>query len=54
MWDLLDWIIAPAAQYFDAIYGADKRPEARRLTIGCFLVFAGLVLLIGALFYYLG
>lgn len=50
MWDLLDWIISPAVQYFAAIYHADLRPEARRFTIGCFLVFAGLSLLVGALF----
>ena len=53
MWDLLEWIISPAFEYFAAIYRADGRPEARRFTVGCFLIFAGLVLLIGALFYFL-
>lgn len=52
MWDLLDWIISPAAHYFAEIYRADRRPEARRFTVGCFLLFAGLGLLIGALSYY--
>ena len=54
MWDLLDWIISPALSYFEAVYRADRRPEARRFTIGCFLIFAGLGLLIGALVYYFG
>jgi hypothetical protein len=54
MWDLLDWIVTPAAEYFVAIYRADGRPEARRFAVDCFLLFAGLALLMGALFYYLG
>jgi hypothetical protein len=54
MWDLLDWIISPAVEYFAAIYRADNRPEARRFAIGCTLVFVGLTLLVGALFYYFG
>ena len=54
MWDLLDWIISPAVQYFAAIYRADERPEARRFTVGCFLLLVGLTLLIGALFYFFG
>jgi O-antigen/teichoic acid export membrane protein len=53
MWDLLDFI-SPAVEYFAAIYRADGRREARRFTVGCFLVFVALVLLIGALFYYGG
>ena len=52
MWDLLDWIISPALNYFAASYDADRRPEARRFTIGCFLIYAGIVLLVGALFYF--
>ena len=54
MWDLLEWIIFPASNFFADIYNADRRPEARRFTIGCFLIFAGIVLLLGALFYYFG
>ena len=45
MFDLIDHIF----QHFVAIYMADKRPEARRFTIGCFLmvlIFIGLLAII--------
>jgi hypothetical protein len=54
MWDLLYWVIAPASRFFEEVYDADRRPEARRFTVGCFLVFALVVLLIGALVKYFG
>ena len=42
MLDLLD----PIIDFFWELYRADKRPEARRLTIGCFLVVLLIVILI--------
>ena len=45
---MLDFI-AHIAEHFVAIYRADKRPEARRFTIGCFLIvllFIGLLAII--------
>ena len=45
MFDILDHIF----QHFVAIYMADKRPDARRFTIGCFLmviIFIGLLAII--------
>ncbi|HET8783139.1 MAG TPA: hypothetical protein VFM63_12020 [Pyrinomonadaceae bacterium] len=41
--------ISHIADYFIAIYMADKRPDARHFTIGCFLmvlIFIGLLALI--------
>lgn len=46
MLDLLD----PIVDFFLAIYKADKRPEARKLTIGCFLVVLIVVVLIGLIY----
>ena len=45
MFDLIDHIL----DHFIAIYMADKRPDARRFTIGCFLMvllFIGLLTII--------
>ena len=46
MLELLEPIIA----YFVAIYNADKRPEARQLTIGCFVIVLIVVVLIGVIY----
>ena len=54
MWDLLYWIVEPASRFFGDVYDADRRPEARRFTAGCFMVFVLVVLLMGAFFKYCG
>lgn len=46
MFELLD----PIVNFFMTLYSADKRPEARRFTIGCFIVVLLVVLLIGAIY----
>ena len=50
MWELLEWIIEPAAEYFYRIFRADTEPDARKFTLGCFLVFIILVLVLGGIF----
>jgi hypothetical protein len=54
MWDLFYFIIRPLADSFEQIYNADRRPEARRFTVGCFFSLALIILLIGVLFRYFG
>jgi hypothetical protein len=54
MWELLDWIIGPISRSFQQIYNADRRPEARRFTTGCFLGLTLIILLIGVFFKYCG
>ena len=46
MLDLLD----PILDFFWELYKADKRPEARKLTVGCFLVVLLIVVIIGVIF----
>ena len=36
--------------FFSEIYKADKRPEARKLTIGCFVVVLIVVIVIAVIF----
>lgn len=31
-------LLDPIIDFFQALYNADKRPEARKFTIGCFIV----------------
>jgi len=50
----LYWIIEPVARHFERIYEADRRPEARRFTVGFFVCFALVVLSMGAFFKYCG
>lgn len=52
MFELLGWMFWPALKFFGAIYKADTRPEARRFTIGCFLLFWLMLGLLGAVVYY--
>ena len=40
----------PLVDFFVAIYGADKRPEARKLTIGCFIIVLIVIILIGVIY----
>ncbi|HXQ69872.1 MAG TPA: hypothetical protein VN844_05275 [Pyrinomonadaceae bacterium] len=54
MLDFLDWMLSPLIELFVSIYRADHRPEARRFTIGCFLIVAAIFILVGVLFYYFG
>lgn len=46
MFEILD----PIINMFEEIYRADKRPEARKLTIGCFVVVLILVVVIGVIY----
>jgi hypothetical protein len=52
MFDLLTYLLEPIIWFFAAVYNADERPEARRITIGCGLIclaLVGLVVLLTAL-----
>ena len=46
MFEFLD----PLFDYFVALYRADKRPEARKFTIGCFLIVLILIGLLAVIF----
>ena len=54
MLDFLDWALMPVIDLFVSMYRADRRPEARRFTIGCLLVVVAIIVLVGVLFYYFG
>jgi hypothetical protein len=43
-------LLEPIINFFLTIYRADKRPEARKLTIGCFLVVLVAIILIGVIY----
>jgi len=43
-------LLEPIINFFVAIYSADKRPEARKLTIGCFVIVLVVVVLIGVIY----
>ncbi len=47
MFDLLDHIF----QYFVTVYFADKQPDARKFTIGCFLMVLIFIGLLGLIFW---
>ncbi len=49
---MLDFVIS-LRRFFGMLYKADKRPEARRFTIGCFLVSLVLLALIYLIFGFL-
>ena len=52
MWDLFDFIIDPLLYHFARIYDADRRPEARKLTLGCMFVVIAVIFLLGLIFSY--
>lgn len=54
MLDFLDWMLSPLIELLVSTYRADQRPEARRFTIGCFLIVAALFTLVALLFYFFG
>lgn len=43
-------LLDPIIDFFRTLYDADKRPEARKLTIGCFVVVLILFVLIAIIF----
>ena len=43
-------LLEPIIDFFYTIYCADKRPEARRLTIGCFVIVLIVAVLIGVIY----
>lgn len=43
-------LLEPIINFFYTIYRADKRPEARRLTIGCFVIVLIVAVLIGVIY----
>ena len=47
----MDEILDSIVNLFMAIYRADRRPEARRFTIGCFVVVLVVVLLISLIYW---
>ena len=46
MFELLD----PIIDFFRTLYDADKRPEARKFTIGCFVVVLIVVAVIAVIY----
>jgi hypothetical protein len=54
MWDFFDWALSPVLELVVRLYGADDRPEARKFTIGCFLIVTAVIMLVGVLFYFFG
>ena len=47
---MFDDILDPIINFFVAIYRADKRPEARKLTIGCFVIVMIVVTVIAVIY----
>ena len=43
-------LLDPIIDFFWALYKADKRPEARKLTIGCFFVMLIVFVVIAVIF----
>jgi hypothetical protein len=50
---MLEWL-AHIADFFCEVYQADKRPEARQFTIGCFLVVMIIIGLLSVIFWNVG
>ena len=46
----MDHLLLLILRFFGILYDADERPEARRLTVGCALVFVLLLALVWLLF----
>ena len=46
MLDFLDYL----SNFFLRIYRADNRPEARKLTLGCFIIVVVIVVLLGVIY----